>query len=310
MGAAGAPTSHPSRQLSCTQMKTAILTAVSMLAFAANSVLARLALSNGDIDPLGYTGVRLVSGALVLAALVSFRSGRRIGPGMGSWSGAFALLLYAGTFSVAYVMIGAGPGALILFASVQIGMLAWAIFKGDRPVPLEWLGIAVAFLALVYLVSPGLVAPPLAGALLMVVAGLSWAGYSLLGRGSRSPLTDTAGNFVRCLPVGVILVVVGVSISSPSVAGIAYAVASGAIASGLGYLIWYSVLPTLSRSRAAFVQLTVPSIAAVGGVIFIGEPLTGRLVLATIGIIGGVALALAAAERKKSAPGALKKQAG
>lgn len=282
-------------------MRIAILSAISMLAFAANSVLARLALSHGAIDPLGYTGIRLVSGAIMLAALVYFRTRHRVGAGMGSWSGALALLVYAGTFSVAYVIVGAGPGALILFASVQIGMLAWAIFKGDRPVPLEWFGMAVAFLALVYLVSPGLVAPPLPGAMLMVVAGLSWAAYSLLGRGSQSPLTDTAGNFVRCLPIGIVLIVIGIFTLSPSVEGVAYAVASGAIASGLGYIIWYSALPMLSRTRAAFVQLTVPSIAAVGGVVFIGEMLTTRLVIATIGIVGGVALALLAAQRKGSA---------
>ncbi|MHA6644880.1 DMT family transporter [Mesorhizobium sp. A623] len=281
-------------------MKVAIFTIISMLAFAANSVLARLALSHGAIDPLGYTGVRLVSGAVVLAALVYFRSRRTMGAGTGSWSGALALLLYAGTFSVAYVIVGAGPGALILFASVQIGMLAWAIVKGDRPVLLEWLGIAVAFLSLVYLVSPGLVAPPLPGAMLMVVAGLSWAAYSLLGRGSLSPLTDTAGNFVRCLPISIVLMAIGALMFRPSVEGVVYAVASGAIASGLGYIIWYSVLPKLSRTRAAFVQLTVPSIAALGGVVFIGEMLTARLVIATIGIVGGVALALLAAQRKSS----------
>ncbi|MHA6688109.1 DMT family transporter [Mesorhizobium sp. A556] len=282
-------------------MKVAILTIISMLAFAANSVLARLALSHGDIDPLGYTGARLVSGAVVLAALVYFRSRRTMGAGTGSWSGALALLLYAGTFSVAYVIVGAGPGALILFASVQIGMLAWAIVKGDRPVLSEWLGIAAAFLSLVYLVSPGLVAPPLPGAMLMVVAGLSWAAYSLLGRGSLSPLTDTAGNFVRCLPISIVLMAIGALMFRPSVEGVVYAVASGAIASGLGYIIWYSVLPKLSRTRAAFVQLTVPSIAALGGVVFIGEMLTARLVIATIGIVGGVALALLAAQRKSSA---------
>lgn len=279
-------------------MKIAILTAISMLAFAANSLLARLALSNGDIDPLGYTGLRLVSGAVVLVVLVYFKTRRRENMSMGSWPGALVLFFYAGAFSAAYVIIGAGSGALILFASVQIGMLAWAIFKGDRPVALEWLGMIIAFLALVYLVSPGLVAPPLAGALLMVGAGLSWAAYSLLGRGSQSPLTDTAGNFVRCLPIGIILIIIGMYTTNPSAAGVTYAVISGAIASGLGYTIWYNVLPELSRTRAAFVQLTVPSLAALGGVFFLAEPLSGRLVIATIGIVGGIALALLAAKRR------------
>lgn len=282
-------------------MKIAILTITAMLAFAANSVLARLALLHGDIDPLAYTGVRLVSGALVLVALITIRTGRRTTEPMGSWRAALALLFYAGTFSVAYVQIGAGPGALILFASVQIGMLAWAIFKGDRPSTLEWLGLALAFFSLVYLVSPSLVAPPLTGALLMIVAGFSWAAYSILGRGSRSPLTDTAGNFVRCLPIGALLIVVGASLVRPTTAGLVYAVASGAIASGLGYTIWYSVLPTLSRTRAAFVQLSVPCIAAIGGVLFIAEAPTARLVIATVGIVGGIALALLASQRQQTA---------
>ena len=282
-------------------MKIVLLTTIAMLAFAANSVLARLALLDGGIDPLGYTGMRIVSGAAVLAALVFFRTPRGMRTGMGSWPSALALLLYAGAFSVAYVLVGAGPGALILFASVQMGMLAWAVFKGDRPGILEWLGIAIAFVALVYLVSPGMVAPPLAGAMLMIVAGLSWAAYSLLGRGSQSPLKDTAGNFIRCLPVGIILIVIGMLEFRPSTKGVAYAVASGAIASGLGYTIWYSVLPQLSRIRAALVQLTVPSIAAFGGVIFINEILTTRLVIAAVGIVGGVALALLAAQWGRTA---------
>lgn len=287
-------------------MRAAILTTVAMLAFAANSILARLALSDSAIDPLAYTGIRLVSGAAVLAAIICFRSRRTICSrfaAMGSWSGALSLLLYAITFSIAYVMVGAGPGALILFASVQIGMLVWAIVKGDRPAPLEWLGMGIAFAALVYLVSPGLAAPPLHGALLMTVAGLSWGAYSLLGRGSQSPAADTAGNFIRCVPVGAVLIAIGVIMYRPNAAGLAYAVASGALASGLGYIIWYSVLPSLSRTRAAFVQLTVPAIAAAGGVIFIGEPITGRLLLATAGIIGGVALALLAAELRRTPAG-------
>ncbi|QDZ13290.1 DMT family transporter [Devosia ginsengisoli] len=281
-------------------MKVTILTIIAMLAFAANSVLARLALSGGGIDPLSYTGMRLVSGAAVLAVLVFFRRQRGAGKGMGSWSGAVALLLYAVAFSIAYVMVGAGPGALILFASVQMGMLAWAVFKGERPGLLEWLGITIAFFALAYLVSPGLVAPSLSGAVLMVVAGLSWAAYSLLGKGSLSPLADTAGNFIRCLPVGILLIVIGMLVFKPNMAGVVYAVASGAIASGLGYTIWYSVLPQLSRSRAALVQLTVPSITAFGGVVFINEVLTARLVIATIGVVGGVALAIMAARHGKT----------
>lgn len=283
-------------------MKTALLTSVAMLAFAANSVLARLALSSSAIDPLAFAGIRLVSGAVMLAMIVYFRPGPKSYPvlsNMGNWRSAAALLLYAVTFSVAYVMVGAGPGALILFASVQIGMLAWAITKGDRPGLMEWIGMGVAFLALIFLVLPGLTAPPPAGAALMVVAGLSWAAYSLIGRGSISPLADTAGNFIRCAPVGVILILIGLAYMQPNAYGVTYAVASGAVASGLGYIIWYGVLPHLIRSTAAVVQLTVPAIAAAGGAVVIGEPLSGRLLIAMTGIVGGVCLALLAADGRR-----------
>ena len=175
-------------------LKIAILTAITMLAVAANSVLARLALSDGDIDPLTYTGIRLASGALILAIIFRLRSQKEISEKFwiaGTWPGALSLLLYAVTFSLAYVMVGAGPGALILFASVQIAMVAWAIIKGDRPAPLEWIGIGIAFGSLVYLLSPGLVAPSLSGALLTAIAGVSWGAYCLIGRGSRFPLAPS-----------------------------------------------------------------------------------------------------------------------
>ncbi|MGE4220045.1 MAG: DMT family transporter [Alphaproteobacteria bacterium] len=279
-------------------LRVAGLTLVAMLAFAANSVLARLALAAGDADALGYTGIRIAAGAITLAGLLALRERPGLSLG-GSWRGAGALLAYAVAFSVAYLMLNAGAGALILFASVQVGMLAWALRMGDRPGRLEWLGLAVAFAGLVFLMSPGLAAPHPLGAALMAVAGLSWAAYSLLGRGSGRPLADTAGNFVRCLPAAMALALAGVAIQPPSLAGVAYAVASGAVASGIGYAIWYAALPGLSRSAAAFVQLTVPAIAAAGGVLFLQEPMTARLVLASAGILGGVALALFAAERRR-----------
>ena len=294
-------------------VRLAILTAVSMLAFAANSVLARLALGRGHIDALAYSGIRLTAGAAVLVAIVLWRvwraadamhrplvRGAWIG---GSWAGALSLLVYAVAFAIAYVQVATGPGALILFASVQFAMLAWAVVRGDRPALLEWLGIGVAFGALVYLVSPSLVAPPLGAALLMAVAGAAWGAYSLIGRGSQAPLVDSAGNFLRCAPAGVVLIGLGVWRLPPDALGLACALASGALASGLGYIIWYSALPSLSRTRAAFVQLTVPAIAALGGVVFVGETLTVRLVLATAGITGGVALALAASQRRRPVSG-------
>ncbi|WP_024537299.1 DMT family transporter [Comamonas badia] len=288
-------------------MQIAFLTAIAMLAFAANSVLARLALSDASIDPLAYTGIRLASGAAVLVCTAWWHArqasphagGRILG---GSWQGAFSLSLYAITFSIAYVMVPTGPGALILFAFVQIGMLAWAVFKGDRPSWLEWLGMAIAFAALVYLVSPGLVAPPLPGAVLMAVAGVAWGAYSLVGRGSTAPLADSAGNFGRSAPAGLVLIAIGLARLRPSWQGVALGLASGAITSGLGYIIWYRALPHLTRSRAALVQLTVPAIAAAGGVVFMDEAITPRLVIATLGITGGVALALLSSQKRPVTP--------
>jgi len=290
-------------------LRIAFMTVVAMLAFAANSVLARLALADGAIDALGYTGIRLAAGALMLFAILRFKKAKANHERRaidGSWRGAAALLGYAITFSVAYLMLGAGTGALILFASVQIGMLARAVALGERPGTLEWLGFGIAVAALVFLMSPGLTAPDPLGAVLMIASGLFWAGYSLLGRGSRSPLADTAGNFIRCAPVALLLTVIGLAIFSPTITGVVYSIASGALASGLGYAIWYGVLPAITRTGAAFVQLTVPVLAAAGGVVFIAEPLTQRLVLSSLGVIGGVAIALLAAEwrRRKAHPGA------
>ncbi|MCK9516633.1 MAG: DMT family transporter [Ottowia sp.] len=172
------------------------------------------------------------------------------------------------------------------------------MLRGERPRPLVWVGMAVSVAALVYLLLPSLVAPPLAGAALMAVAGAAWGAYSLIGRGSHSPLADTAGNFLRCAPVGIVLIAIGLAGQRPSAIGMAYGIVSGAVASGLGYIIWYQALPSLTRTRAALVQLTVPAIAALGGVLFIAEPFTLRLLVATAGMIGGVALALLASRSR------------
>lgn len=276
---------QPSKDLN---VRITALAMIAMIGFAANSVLARLALGTGEISAIGYTGVRLLSGAITLAAVVYVRGQKTGRPRVrihGSWRGAAALFGYALAFSIAYLMLGAATGALILFASVQIGMLGWAFLNGDRPGLWEWLGFGVAFVTLILLVAPGLVAPPLLGTVLMVAAGLSWAAYSLIGRGSQAPLADTAGNFIRCLPIAVVLVVVA-SIPQASGAGLAYAIASGAVASGVGYAIWYAVLPSLTPTTAAYIQLTVPAIAAGGGVVLIGEQLTGRLLFSSVGILG------------------------
>lgn len=281
-------------------LKIALLTAMAMVAFAANSVLNRLALAQGEADALTFTGVRLASGALMLAVILACRgAGPRRGRIGGSPGGGLALFGYAIAFSFAYLELGAGTGALLLFASVQIGMLGWAIGKGDRPGLVEWAGFLVAIVFLALLLMPGLTAPDPLGAALMVLAGLAWAAYTLIGRGSVAPLTDTAGNFIRCLPVALILILPGLWAQSTSLEGWLYAVASGALASGLGYAVWYSVLPALDRSTAAYVQLTVPAIAAAGGVLFIAEPLTLRLALCSAGILGGVGLALWGAETRR-----------
>ena len=279
-------------------MRAIILTAIAMVAFAANSVLARLAFATAHAEPLSYTGIRLAAGAVTLAILLLAR--RQSLKPAGSWAGAAALFGYAILFSIAYILLGAGTGALILFASVQFGILGWAIFRGDRPKALEWLGLLLAFGGLIYLVSPGLVAPHPVGTALMVSAGLCWAAYTLIGRGSTTPLADTAGNFIRTLPVVIVLLAAGLALQIPSPLAALYAILSGALASGLGYAIWYAVLPALTRTRAAIVQLTVPAIAAIGGILFIGEAPRLRLTLAGIAIIGGVALALTAAGRRKT----------
>lgn len=279
-------------------MRIIALTVIAMIAFAANSVLARLAFATAGAEPLSYTGIRLAAGAATLAVLLALRRRNlRLG---GSWSGVAALFGYAILFSIAYILLGAGTGALILFASVQIGMLGWAVYRGDRPGLIEWLGFVVAFGGLVYLLSPGVVAPNPLGALLMLVAGLCWAAYTLIGRASTSPLDDTAGNFMRSSPLAVVMIVAGALTHGVSLAAVIYAIVSGALASGLGYAVWYTALPSLSRTRAAIVQLTVPAIAGAGGVLFIGEALSPRLVIATIAIIGGVALAVISSSRRRT----------
>jgi drug/metabolite transporter (DMT)-like permease len=279
-------------------VRVTLLLVVSVLAFTANPLLARLAVVTHEMDALGYTGVRLASGALVLLVIIWWRHRRANGDPLriaGTWAGAASLFAYAITYSIAFLVVGAAVGSVILFAAVQIAILAWAILKGDRPGPLEWAGLALAFASLCYLVSPGLVAPDPLGSLLMIVSGVAWAAYTLIGRGSRAPVEDTAGNFIRLLPISIPFIAAGLLVQTPTTLGLVYAITSGAISSGLGYAIWYAVLPSITRSRAAFVQLTVPALAAFGAVIFLSEPITLRLVVSSIGILGGAALALWAA---------------
>lgn len=272
---------------------TISLTAIAMLAFAANSLLARLALGDPAIDASSYTVIRLVSGAVALALLLGWRRGagtRRDLPG--DWLSALALFVYAIAFSLAYLRLGAAAGALILFAAVQCTMISWGIWRTDRPAPLEFVGLTIAFGAFVYLVSPGLDMPDAVGAALMLASGVAWGVYSLRGRGATDPLGDTAGNFIRSVVFCVPLAGIALFDHQLSARGVALALASGVVASGFGYAVWYRALPRLSATRAGVVQLTVPVIAAFGAVAFLSEPVTTRLVVASVFVIGGVALAV------------------
>jgi len=281
-------------------MRVIGLTTLAMVFFAANSVLARLALRESEIDGGTFTAVRICSGALTLALLVGLRD-RGLAPlkSNGTWSAAAALFGYAIAFSLAYLTLDAGVGALILFASVQITMITVGVTRGERPEFREWAGLGLAMLGLVYLVSPGLAAPSLLGSTLMAASGIAWGCYSLAARGVDSPMTATAGNFVKASPMAALVLLVTWALGEPhaSWAGVELGILSGAITSGLGYVIWYLALESLSTSRAAIVQLTVPVIAAAAGVLFLGEQLTARLGFASIAILGGVALALTGINR-------------
>jgi drug/metabolite transporter (DMT)-like permease len=264
------------------------LTLLTMIAFAANSVLCRLALKHTAIDAATFTAVRVGSGALALGLIVGRRRGwRRVG---GSWPSALALFAYAAAFSFAYVTLEIGAGALLLFGAVQLTMLTAGLRAGERLSARQGVGLAAALAGFVFLVSPGLSAPPLAGAALMAAAGAAWGIYSLRGRSSTDPLAATAGNFLRAAPLALGLNLAFLPAVRLDGAGLGYAALSGALASGAGYALWYSVLPGLRAASAATVQLSVPVIAAGGGVALLGEPVTLRLAIASIAILGGIAL--------------------
>ena len=271
---------------------TAALTAASLIAFAANSVLCRLALGAGSIDPASFTSVRLIAGALVLWALAAWRGSRITAAAPQRWWPALMLFVYAIGFSLAYVSLTAGTGALILFGAVQLTMIGAGLHRGERLGVVQWCGLALALSGLIYLVSPGLSAPPPLGAALMAMAGVAWGTYSLLGRGTADPVATTAANFVRAVPFALLVSVGMILRLHLSVSGVALAITSGAITSGLGYVIWYSVLPRLTRARAGIAQLAVPPIAAVSGALLLSEPIGLRLLICTVAILGGVAAAV------------------
>ena len=275
-----------------TWIRTSVYTGFALVAFAANSVLCRMALGGAAIDAAAFTTIRLVSGALVLLLLAA-ATGRNNRPKQrGSWTSAFALFLYAITFSFAYISLNAGSGALILFASVQATMIIFAIWKGERLRLMGSLGLFLALAGLTYLVFPGLTAPSPYGAALMTVAGIAWGIYSLRGRGSVAPVAVTTDNFLRSTPFALLIGLVFLQDLNISFLGAFLAILSGGLTSAIGYVIWYAALRDHSATSAALVQLLVPVLAAVGGVAFLSEPLTLRLMLASALIIGGVALAL------------------
>lgn len=267
-----------------------LLTTLTMVAFAANSVLCRLALVHTDIDAATFTAVRLVAGAAALWLIVRARRGAsRM---VTSWPSALALFTYAAAFSFAYLTLTTGTGALLLFGAVQVTMILAGLRAGERLGGWQRLGLTLALGGLVYLVLPGLAAPPPGGAVLMTAAGVAWGVYSLRGRGSADPIGATAGNFLRAAPLAVVLALGLLPWARLDGAGLGYAVLSGALASGVGYAVWYTALRGHTATSAATVQLSVPVIAAIGGVLLLGEPVTLRLVLASIAILGGIALVL------------------
>ena len=273
-----------------TRPKLVVLTILTLIAFAGNSLLCRIALNQTGIDAASFTSIRLASGALVLAVLA--RALRPSAAGSGNWSSAFALFAYAACFSFAYVSLTAGTGALLLFGAVQATMIGYGLCKGERMRALQVAGLMLALGGLVGLALPGVSAPPLIGALLMVAAGIAWGIYSLSGKRAGDPMQVTAGNFLRAVPFAAVLSVLMIESAHVDAPGIAYAIASGAITSGVGYAIWYTVLPLLRATTAATLQLSVPVIAAVGGILFLGESLGLRLILAGAAILGGIALAI------------------
>ncbi|MGI3130898.1 DMT family transporter [Halopseudomonas pachastrellae] len=267
------------------------LTALAMLAFAGNSVLCRVALRDTEIDPATFTTLRLISGALMLWVLLHWPGRGARGTG-GNWTSAVALFVYAAAFSWAYIQLDAATGALLLFAAVQVSMLGIGLLRGERLSPVQSAGFALALIGLAALLLPGASTPPALPALSMLAAGVAWGLYSLRGRGASNPLADTAGNFVRAVPLALALSALTLPWLSVDANGALYALASGAITSGLGYAIWYAALPGLRASAAASVQLSVPVITAAGGLLLLNEAPSLLLMIASLAILGGIALVI------------------
>lgn len=267
-----------------------ILTMLTLTAFAGNSLLCRLALRDTDLDAATFTAVRLTSGAMVLWLIARWRS--KTAAGRGNWLSAFALFAYAAAFSFAYLSLTAATGALLLFGAVQGTMIGYGIGQGEQLGRQKIAGIVLAILGLLGLLLPGLAAPPLGGSLLMLGAGIAWGVYTLRGKKAGDPVLVTAGNFLRAAPMALVLNLLLFTQVKVDSIGMFYAVLSGALASGVGYVLWYTVLPSIKTTSAATLQLSVPVLAAVGGILLLGEPLTLRLLLASATILGGIALVI------------------
>ena len=263
-------------------------TALAMLAFAGNSILCRLALKTTTIDPASFTSARMMSAAITLAIILRLRGQGSLASG--SWASAVALFAYAAGFSLAYVNLTAGTGALLLFGAVQLSMISISLWRGERLSSLQIVGFALALIGLVILVLPGLAAPPLTSSALMIGAGVAWGVYSLRGRGVGDPTGVTAGNFIRTVPMTLLFSLLAFYTFKPDETGLFYALLSGAVTSGIGYAIWYKALPGLKAMESSIVQLSVPIIAAFGGILLLGEMLSLRLVLAAAAVLGGILL--------------------
>ena len=264
------------------------LTLLAMIAFASNSLLCRAALKETSIDAASFTFVRIFSGAAALWLILTTR--RTTSQSSGNWISALALFAYAAAFSFAYNTLSAGTGALLLFGAVQATMILWGFGKGERLDPIQIAGLVVAVAGLVLLVLPGLSAPPLIGSILMLSAGVAWGVYSLRGKTAGDPIAATSGNFLRAVPFAALVSIVMIRQARLDSLGVVYAFISGAITSGLGYVIWYAALGGLKAASAATVQLSVPVLAATGGILLLGEPITLRYVIATVAVIGGIFL--------------------
>jgi drug/metabolite transporter (DMT)-like permease len=280
--------------MNATSLRTPLFTLFAMLAFASNSLLCRVALTETSIDAASFTSLRLASGALILLVILRLRGvGATRG---GSWPMAAMLSAYAVFFSFAYRDLTAATGALLLFGGVQLTMMGYGLWAGERLRGAKLLGVVVAVAGLITLLLPGLAAPPPHAALLMLAAGAAWGVYSLLGRGAGDPIAATGGNFLRAVPFAALLALAATGHASVDRVGVLYAVLSGAVTSGLGYVLWYAALPGLRATSAATIQLSVPAIAAIGGAVLLAEPITARLLLSSVAILGGIALTI---HRKK-----------